>query len=540
MTTDIAGTDARFIAQLRASCEATTVPDLLRGLYWDGSAVSAPWFDALKGALAGYDHVRCVTMLSEHKPGPMLSVVALLAFLSRQPAPAEWVHYNLAHELGNLLGAGVQEARMPMVMHAFVALELFPGNEYVQSLPHSLLASGLAHWMPREAVRHGLWALRMGNALALHDVREALLRLGVMPADGNLDASAGKAIDEAIGSAVGFQSASVQSRDIGSVQFFPVALPATVVHPRPAGDGHFYQFKRAGAPIRIEPVFIHQISGAALSCDVSKLGRTEIYCYAQGTCLSDLCLGTTPFLADDILHVDKPLMLVDDVFSGVANVSHFLLDQVPRLLAYSRLHPGAATLLQCDTSPYYKGALEVLGIEDVLTPPNRRFTIRTPTLFTMSNIVTRWDHPLNSGSARTASLVRDAFGVSQVQSKGRRLYISRADAGSRRAVNATEVEAVFDRHGVRGRDALRPLLRPATDAVRRGVARGRRARRRADQPAIRTAGLPGDGNPAAPDGVPHLLDALLGHRPALSRLHRGRPGAANAGLRELGPRCRQQ
>ena len=441
--------DSQFIAQLRASCEGMAAPDILRGLYWDGSALAEPWFEALAAALAGYDHVRCVHMLAEHKPGPLLSVVSLLALLSRQAAQAEWAHYHIAHELVVLFRGGVREARLPMAMHSLLALELFAGNDYVQSLPHSLLANGLARWMPREAVRHGLLSLKKGNTLGLQDLHEAVSRLGLMPADGNLDMIAAQQIGIAIGNPLDAPVAAIHVRESKAVQSFPIALSPTVVHPRPEGAGHYYQFKRAGTPIPVEPVQIHRVNGATLSCDLTRLGRTEIYCYGQGTCLSDLCLGTQPFIAegDECLQVGKTLLMVDDIFSGKPNVSHFLLDQMPRLLAYRRLDPGPATLLQCDTSPYYTGALEALGVEDVLTPPTRRFSIRAPALLMTSNIVQRYDHPVHTGSARTAALLRDAFGVSSVRSKGRRLYISRADATSRRAVNNAEVEAVFQRHG---------------------------------------------------------------------------------------------
>lgn len=443
------GSDDALITMLRSVTRGIPSSDLLTRLYWDGSAVREPWFEALADAMTGFNHIRCVHMLAEYKLGPMLNIVALLAFLSKHTASAEWAHYQLTQELSTLLRENIPQARLPLALHAFLAIENFPNNDYVQSTLQATLGASLARWMPREAVRHGLLSLRMGNNLAQHELDEALDRLNLKPSSSRLDILDARYIDQAIGSSVGFPEFAINSSDSLDVTSYPLVLPKVVTHPRPEGDAHYYLFHKAGTPMPVEPVHVHRITNAAISCDLTRLGRPEFYAYGDGKCLSDLCVGMQPFLTEpeQCLQVDKPLLMVDDIFSGKPNVSHFLFDQIPRLLSYRRLEPGPVTLLRCDDSPYYQGALAALGITDLLVPNTRRFTVRAPVMFMSSNMMQRSDHPVNTGSARTASLLREAFGVTQTQPKGRRILISRTDAPSRHIINNEEVEAVFGRHG---------------------------------------------------------------------------------------------
>lgn len=442
--------DHALVAELRACCAGVSARDLLHALYWDRTALGQPWFKALADALAAFDHVRCVHMLERHGVELMPSVVAYLALLSRQRAQSEWAHFHLTQALAKLLRVGVDEARLPLALHAAVAAECFPGNDYVQNMPQALLGASIAPWLPREGIRHALTAVRMGNSLALNDVVDAVERLGLLPPSREkFDLAVARQIDHAIGSPVGFSDAGVHSSQCAAVQSFPVALPKTVTHPAPDGDSHYYQFRQAGIPLPVDPVQVHKVANARLVCDHTQAGRSEMQVFADGMCLYDLSLGSASS-GDEPGHsieVAKPLMVVDDYFSGVANVSHFLFDQVPRLLAYRRLHPGPATLLQCDDSTFYRGALEALGVDDTLRPPERRFTVHAPLMFLSSNAGLKFDHPINGGSPRTARLLREAFGVSSQPAKGRRIYVSRADAASRRVLNAPEVEAVLQRFG---------------------------------------------------------------------------------------------
>ena len=449
MATPASPTDDAIIAKLKDACSTVSTQDMLRRLYWDGSALTEPWFTDIADSLARFDHVGCVHLLGEHKPGPLPSIVALLALLTRARFSAEWAHYSIAQELGAMLRAGCQEARLPLAMHAALAAECFPDNEYVQSVPHGLLGTSLMGWAPREAIRHALISLRMGNANALYEVVDALHSLQVMPSGNRFDGAGALEINEAIRADVEFATMGILSRDSAAVTTVPIDLPATIVHPAPEGDAHYYVYKQAGVAMPVDQVLVHRLVDAAFSCDVSKPGRTELYTAAGGVFLSDLCVGPKTFLADEAhtINVETPLMVVNDTFSGVVNIAHFLFDQVPRLLSYRRLDPSLSTLLQCDDSPYYRGALEALGVETVLFPAERRFTVRAPSMFLSSNMMHLVDHPLNTGSPATARMVRDAFGVSQARGERRRLYVSRADARSRRAVNAAEVEEVFRRFG---------------------------------------------------------------------------------------------
>jgi capsular polysaccharide biosynthesis protein len=199
--------------------------------------------------------------------------------------------------------------------------------------------------------------------------------------------------------------------------------------------------------MRLRPVDIQIVTGAVFSGDVSKMGRPEFYTMAGGACVSDLSLGTRPFVTEAVVELDVPLLVTADAFSGKSNICHFLLDQIPRLLAYRRLLPARAKLLLLDEAPYFRDAVRAAGVEDLAIPGERRFSYRTPQLFLHSNMFRNWDHPANLGNPQTLHSLRVAFGVPAEGSASRRLMISRSDADGRRILNWEEIEPVLARHG---------------------------------------------------------------------------------------------
>ena len=48
-------------------------------------------------------------------------------------------------------------------------------------------------------------------------------------------------------------------------------------------------------------------------------------------CVNELASGIDPFIADAVVECDEPVAILDDRFSGVMNICHFLLDRVTRL-----------------------------------------------------------------------------------------------------------------------------------------------------------------------------------------------------------------
>jgi capsular polysaccharide biosynthesis protein len=152
-------------------------------------------------------------------------------------------------------------------------------------------------------------------------------------------------------------------------------------------------------------------------------------------------------VTEAVVELDVPLLVTADAFSGKSNICHFLLDQIPRLLAYRRLLPARAKLLLLDEAPYFRDAVRAAGVEDLAIPGERRFSYRTPQLFLHSNMFRNWDHPANLGNPQTLHSLRVAFGVPAEGSASRRLMISRSDADGRRILNWEEIEPVLARHG---------------------------------------------------------------------------------------------
>ena len=377
---------------------------------------------------------------------PLRGIALMLAFLAGSRQRTEWVQYALVGYLMALRRSGVRQADLPLAMHAFMALDGFSSDDYVAAVPQEALAASLAEVSPMDAIRHGLHALKAGNINGLRECGPLLQRRGLLPAGGVFDLAAAATLNRAIGSPLSFDAQVITSAECPAVRRVPRALPDEVTHALPAFDASHYIFAAAGKPMRLRPVEVQVVTGATFSGDLSKMGRPEFYTIAGGACVSDLSLGTRPLVTEEVVELDVPLLVMADAFSGRANICHFLLDQVPRLLAYLRLLPSGAKLLLLDESPYVRDAIRAVGFEDVVVPSSPRFSYRTPQLFLHSNMFRNWDHPANLGSSQTLRSLRRAFGVPDEGLADRRLAISRSDADSRRILNWGEVEPVLARH----------------------------------------------------------------------------------------------
>ena len=431
--------------RLREICGEGSAAELLGRWYW--RAAGPGWAAALQPYLAGLDQSACLRFAELHKLPPLRGISLMLAFLAGSRQRTEWVHYALVTYLMALHRSGVREAALPLALHAFMALDGFGADEPAAGSPQEALAASLAEVSPMDAIRHGLQALKAGNINGLRDCGSLLHRRGLVPPSGVFDLASAVALNRAIGSPVSFDDQVVVSADSPAVRRVPRALPDEVIHAAPAFDDSHYIFAAAGKPMRLHPVDIQIVSGAIFSGNLSKMGRPEFYTIAGNACVSDLSLGTRPFVAERVIELDGPLLVTADAFSGKPNICHFLLDQIPRLLAYRRLLLAGAKLLLLDDAPYFHDALRAVGVEDLVVPSERWFSYCTPQLFLHSNMFRNWDHPANLGNPETLRLLREAFGVPTEGPADRRLMISRNDADGRRILNWEEVQPVLTRHG---------------------------------------------------------------------------------------------
>ena len=429
---------------LRLVCENKSSEQLLSAWYWEGEHDT--WHSGLRLCLIGFDQIACIRFADTCKLPPIRGVALMLAFLAGSAKRTEWVQYKIVQYLAALHCSGVGQAALPLALHACLAIEYFKDDDYIKSGLQGSLAASLSKIAPRDAIYHGLLALKAGNIRGLADCGVALQRLD-LPLVRTGDLVAAVAINEAIGSPLKFDTKAMYSTASSAVRKTPRALPTEIVHQAPELDSRHYIFAKAGSPMPLHPIDICRVEDATFSGDLSKLGRPQFYTQVGDTCIADLSLGAQPFVEKSVVDLGAPLFIIDDVFSGKPNISHFLLDRVPRLLAYRRLPIVDAKLLLLETDVYFRDALHAIGVENFAIPVERRFSYRTPQLFLHSNAFANWDHPANLGNPQTLQQLRSAFGVPTAGPADRRIAISRSDANGRKMINWQEIEPVLRKHG---------------------------------------------------------------------------------------------
>jgi capsular polysaccharide biosynthesis protein len=435
-----------LLDRLKDICGQKSAADLLTGWFWINSGTC--WAAPLRPYLATFDQIGCVQWAEAQKLTPLQGIALMLAFLGTSLQRNEWVHYNLVVYLKMLHQSGVAQAALPMALYSWLALEGFGPEDQGANLPREALAVSLQAISPRDAIRSGLLALRGGNFQGMRDCIPMLQQRGIAPKDGVFDLAAVSILNEKIGSPIEFHTQVAVSTANPSVRQIRCPLVEEVVHQAPAfGDTEHYIFAAAGVPVKLRPVDIVMVEDAVFSADLSKTGQPEFYTIAGNSCISDLSFGVRPFINNFVEQIDRPLLVTADAFSSNPNICHFLLDQVPRLLAYRKFMADAGAVLLIEKAAYFRDALRTAGVVDMVAPDQRRFSFRAPQLFLHSNMFRNWDHPANLGSPDTIRSLRQAFVSASTLTPRRRLVISRSDAVGRRILNWAEVQPVLAHHG---------------------------------------------------------------------------------------------
>lgn len=162
-----------------------------------------------------------------------------------------------------------------------------------------------------------------------------------------------------------------------------------------------------------------------------------------------MALGEVPEDAPGELpevEVDGPAVLIDDAFPAF-NLCHLLFDKLPRLAVYQTLYSGRRlTAVMATRHPVARAAVEAMGAQPLNLADASSARIRSTGAALLSNH--QRGHVLHPGFGAAPWAVR--FIAERLQSRrstGRRLWISRADAGTRRLINEAELAPVLARHG---------------------------------------------------------------------------------------------
>jgi capsular polysaccharide biosynthesis protein len=153
------------------------------------------------------------------------------------------------------------------------------------------------------------------------------------------------------------------------------------------------------------------------------------------------------------------------------NISHFLLDQLTRLEIYTRYLGDKPRFLLPDDYAYYNSILSITGlVERAYIPPGKRFSVRSDHLLIASNVEADLTHPAHLGAGWALNFLRELLPIRPPERTcpDRKIFISRADATSRRIINQDEIEAIMSRRGydivVLGEMTAREQIRVFGDA----------------------------------------------------------------------------
>jgi capsular polysaccharide biosynthesis protein len=145
------------------------------------------------------------------------------------------------------------------------------------------------------------------------------------------------------------------------------------------------------------------------------------------------------------LSLDEALLILD--MFPAPNLCHFLLDQATRLELYRRAGAdlATATVIGPDLrTDFQQTILRRLGVTNTLGTA-RSAVVRVRRLWVSSNCL-HLCHAADFGAAWAITYLRNTLRQSPT-SKPRRLFVSRADAVSRRCANEEEIRSLLAPHG---------------------------------------------------------------------------------------------
>jgi hypothetical protein len=402
---------------------------LIEGLYRrQGPMAEARLRLASAAALIPRDLIPLVALSQGSAPDPdvILALNAAFAF----PIPGqEWLHFQLAMQLRAALRQGQADARWPALAHAAFSLERGQITEVARAEMRGLIAELSAQDLPDEALRNALEAIALGRveqqrsaeaAIAAHaaDVREGLMLTHELALP---HAGPGAGVTQRLFDAGG-----------------EVALRP------PQGDAQHYIF--AHPVLRRPPIHVLEVEDAVLSYDISRPGQTEFYVFNQRReLLHSVSRGDAPFIARPPSRVEETLAFADDRFSEI-NVSHILLDKLPRAGIYEATAREPHRLLLLRAGPYYDQVLGRAGLTAPFVPEGSRGSLRIRRLLASTNVARDFQHPAQFGAPWAIDYLRR---VLRPPASGgqRRIYISRQDSHVRRVLNEAALAPVLSEYG---------------------------------------------------------------------------------------------
>lgn len=115
--------DSEIVAAVETLIAGRAPAEMLRAMYLDdGSAAPTDALHALAN-LVPAEQISAVRLVARLNPSNLHAILILLATLRKVCAGDAWIHYNLSKHLSPMFEAGVQEAKLPAIIHSLLALD---------------------------------------------------------------------------------------------------------------------------------------------------------------------------------------------------------------------------------------------------------------------------------------------------------------------------------------------------------------------------------------------------------------------------------
>jgi Glycosyltransferase 61 len=444
------GTDAEILTAVDAVIAGRQPGEVVRALFHSSYDGRDEAMDHVAQVLpAGV--IQVVRFVEGLRAADLNAVIILLAALRKTREDDSWIHYNLANRLYKLRHTGVEEAKLPAIIHAQLAIESFKDVQpSALPLPLNVLAREMANFAPRVAVRSGILSARHGNEAGLRYAGPAIRMLGL--AGGNAADPIVRTLE--LAKELDLRGdATVQTTSLANAagrRSAAIELPRRIVSPQVLGDSDHYIFAGAGKELNLPGITVTTLERGIFSIDATARGLEQHYVFDQnGDCLLGFANGTEPFIAETVFESDVPVAILDDRFSGAMNICHFLLDHLTRIPIYERTWTTRGKYFMVDDYPYYRDILARIGLTDqVIIPDTKRISVRAPEILFSSNIAADHRHPAHYCADWAMNYLRRVFKIDERPSHpSRKIAISRTDATARRIVNWEETASVLRRHG---------------------------------------------------------------------------------------------
>ena len=349
-----------------------------------------------------------------------------------------WIHWNVIQILKNLHHEyELLNCPLLIFIHSAVLLSISENDRNVEGLPRSELSIFLKELFPRDSIYSGLIATKLGNKSLYSGIVNTSNLLGANVHDDHFF-EVQKLID--VAKSLDFHKFNIhtiKSDLLNSTEVLPKEVRYLAA---PKGALNHYLFHvDSNREFNVPSIKIFDIPNGVFSIDISLQGRTHFYFFNEdGTLISDLSSGLDPFIEPDFISIEGQVSILDDQFSGAMNICHFIFDHLTRIYLYKKYAENTKFLITENFQYYIDSLSKYVDTERLIFSDRKRISIKASNLLVSSNTLNDFKHPAHYGNLELLNFIRNSSLV-ESSLQNIKVYISRADANSRRITNENDL-----------------------------------------------------------------------------------------------------